>query len=141
MLRFWLREQNPALPEQKHAQIKSSFVAQAARDLELRDCCSLGCRSSDRFTVAATSLARSSRITFSLCRHVECVVRWNRARIARDGPLRSRFLLLLPASNLFVGCKARRNTTPCHIHGVSPVCRVVERCAKERHRIAQARAR
>src|SRR6266446_4713575 len=97
-------------------------MAQAARNLELWDCCSLGCRSLGHFTVAGGSFARCPRITFSLRRYIECVVRWSRAGIARDGTLRSRFLLLLPASGPFVGSKARRNTTPCHIHGFSPVC-------------------
>jgi len=61
------------------------------------DCCSFSCRGTDHFTVAGASFGSRSRVTFSLRRHIECVVRWGRARIARDGPLRSRFLLLLPA--------------------------------------------
>src|SRR4029077_4056013 len=132
---------NPASPEQKYVQVQSSSVAQAACDLELLDCCAFGWRGPDHFTVAGAAFARCSRVTLSLRRHIECVVRWSRAGIARDGPLRSRFLLLLPPTDLFVGCKARRNTTPCHLHGVSPVRRVAERCAKKRHGIAQARAR
>ena len=35
-----------------------------------------------------------------------CVVRWSLAGTARDGSLGSRFLLLLPASDPFVGRKA-----------------------------------
>src|SRR6266849_9169086 len=91
--------------------------------------------------VAGASFARSSRVTVSLRRHIKRVVRWSRPGIARYRTIRFRFLLLLPASDLFVGCKARRDTTPSRLHGVSPVRRVAERCAKERHGIAPARAR
>lgn len=141
MLRFDRGEQQALLLEQKHAQVESSFAAQTACDLELLDCYPFGRCGSDHFTMAGASFARCSRVTLSLRRHIECMVRWNRARIARNGPLRSRFLLLLLASDLFVGCKARRNATPYHIRGVSRVCRIAERCSKKRHRIAQARAR
>ena len=141
MLRFDRGEQHALLLEQKHAQVKSSFAAQAACDLELLDCYPFGRCGPDHFTVAGASFARCSRVTLSLRSHIECMVRWNPARIARNGPLRSRLLLLLLASDLFVGCKARRNATPYHIHGVSRVCRIAERCSKKRHGIAKARAR
>src|SRR5258708_9678800 len=124
-----------------YVQVQSSSVAQAACHLELWDCCSFGCRGPDHFMVAGASFGRCSRVTLSLRRHVECVVRGSRARIARDRRLRSRFLLLRPVSDPFVWCTARRNTTPCHIHAVSPVCRLAERCRKERPTIAQAHAR
>jgi len=129
------------LLEQKHAQVQSSSVAQAAGNLGLWDCCSFGWRGAGHFTVAGDSFARCPRVTFSLRRPIECVDRWNRAGVPRDGTLGSRFQLLFPASDPFVGSEARRNTTPCHIHGVSPVCGVAERCRKERHRIVQTRPR
>src|SRR6266446_403304 len=141
MLRFDSREQHFASPEQKYVQIQSPYVAQAAWVLELWDWCSRGCRSLGHFAVASGSFAGCSCVTLSLRRHIECLVRRSRTGITRDGTLRPRFQLLLPASDLFVGFKARRNTTPCHLHGVSPPCRIAERCAKERYRIAQARAR
>src|SRR5205823_10652242 len=115
--------------------------AQAACDLELLDCYPFGRCGPDHFTVAGASFARCSRVTLCLRSHIECMVPLNPARIARNGPLRSRLLLLLLASDLFVGCKARRNATPYHIHGVSRVCRIAERCSKKRHGIAKARAR
>ena len=127
-------------PRGKAAQVQSSSMAEAAGNLELWDCYSFGRCGPDHFTFAGGSFARCSRVTLSLRGPIECVVRWNRTGIARDGTLRSRFQLLLPASDPFVGSKARRNTTPCHIHGFSPICRVAERCRKECHRIAPARA-
>jgi len=72
-------------------------VAQATCDLELLDRCFFGCRGTCHFAVAAASFARVSGVTFSLRRHTQCLVRWCLAGIARDGPLRARFrLLLLP---------------------------------------------
>src|SRR6267143_5591679 len=129
------------MPEEKDVQFQSPSVAQAACNLELWDCGSIGHRSTDHFMVAGASFARCSRFTVSLRRHIKRVVRWSRAGIARYGPIRFRFLLLLPASDLFAGCKARGDTTPSRLHSVSPVCRVAERCAKERYGIAPARAR
>jgi len=135
------RERHSAWPEQKYVKVQSSSVAQASCDLDLWDCCFIGYRSTDPFMVAGASFAIGSRVTVSLRRHVLCVVWWSRAGIARGRSLRSRFRLLLPAPNLLIGSKARGDTTPCHFYGVSPVCWVAERCATERHRIAQARAR
>src|ERR1700746_2685909 len=99
MLRFDRGEQHALLLEQKHAQVKSSFAAQAACDLELLDCYPFGRCGPDHFTVAGASFARCSRVTLSLRPHIECMVRWNRARITRNGPRRPRFLLLLLASD------------------------------------------
>src|SRR5229473_8506287 len=129
------------MPEEKDVQFQSSFVAQAACNLGLWDCGSIGHHSTDHFTVAGASFARCSRVAVSLRGHIKRVVRWSRAGIARYGPIRFRFLLLLPASDLFAGCKARGDTTPFRLHGVSLVCRVAERCAKERHGIASAHPR
>ena len=83
-----------------YVQVQSSSMAKAACDLELWDCCFFGCRSPDHFTVAGASFARCSRVILSLRRHIECVVQWSRAGTACDGPLRSCFLLLLPASSI-----------------------------------------
>src|SRR5712692_7707034 len=135
------RERYPLFPEQKYVPVQPFSVAQAVSDLELWDCCSVGYRSIDPLMVAGVSFASGSRVTVSLRRHVECVAWWSRAGIARGGPLRSRFLLLLPAPRVLVGCKARGDATFCHFYADDPVCRVAERRAKERHRIAQARAR
>jgi hypothetical protein len=94
------------LQEQKYAEVKSPSMAQAACDLELFDRGFVGCSGPDNFTMAAASFAGSSRIAFSLRRHIERVVRWNLAGIARDHPFRFHFLLFLLASGPFVGCKA-----------------------------------
>src|SRR6266404_9748841 len=82
-----------------------------------------------------------SRVAVSLRRHIKRVVRWSRAGIARYRSIRFRLLRLLPASDLFLGCKARGDPTLSRVHGVSLVCRVAERCTKERHGIASARPR
>src|SRR6266852_8285453 len=129
------------MPEEKDVQFQSSSVAQAACNLGLWDCGSIGHRSTDHFTVAGASFARCSRVAVSLRRHIKRVVWWSRAGVARHGPIRFRFLLLLPASDLFLGCKARGDPTLARVDGVSLVCRVAERCTKERHGIAPARAR
>jgi hypothetical protein len=94
------------LQEQKYAKVKSSSVAQATCDLELFDRGFVGRSSPDHFTMAAASSAGRSRITFSLCCHIERMVQWNLAGIARGGPFRFHFLLFLLASDSFVGCKA-----------------------------------
>ncbi len=46
-------------------------MAKAARDLELRDCCSIRYLSTDHFTMAGASFRNCSRITVSLRRYVE----------------------------------------------------------------------
>ena len=94
------------MQEQKYADVKSSSVAQAARYLELFDRGFVGCSGPDNFTMAGASFTGCSRVAFSLRRHIERLVRWNLARIARDGPFRSHFLLFLLASDPFVGSKA-----------------------------------
>src|SRR6266446_321429 len=129
------------VPEQQHAEFESSSVAQGAYDLGLWDCRSISYRSSDHCTVAGVSFGSCSRVTVSLRHHVHCVVWWSGAGIARDGPLRARFPLLFPAPDALVSSKDRRDTTHSHFYGVSPHCRVAERCAKERYRIAEAGAR
>jgi hypothetical protein len=106
VLRFWLQKANLCLLEQKYAQVKSSSVAQGACPLELLDRCCFGRRSPPHFAVARASFARSSGIPFSLRRNIERVVRWCRAGNACNGILRSRLLLLLPATDAFVGRKA-----------------------------------
>jgi hypothetical protein len=123
VLRFRPYSATPALPEQRHAEVKSPSVAQAACHLGLRYCRSLGGRRYDRFTVADASFATSPRIRFSLCDLIECMVRWNQARIARDGTFGSRLLLPSPSDG-FVGPQAHRNTTACRLYGDSPVCLV-----------------
>src|SRR5258707_1136948 len=129
------------VPEQQHAEFESSSVAQGAYDLGLWDCRSISYRSTDHCTVAGVSFGSCSRVTVSLRHHVHCVVWWSGAGIARDGPLRARFQLLFPAPDALVSSKDRRDTTHSHFYGVSPHCRVAERCAKERYRIAEAGAR
>src|SRR3981081_1326608 len=62
-----------ASPEQKYAQHQTSSVAQATCDLELWDCCSIGNRSSDYFTVAVVSFANGYRVPISL-RHPSLLV-------------------------------------------------------------------
>src|SRR6267378_3567295 len=141
MLRFWLQGSTRVMPEEKDVQFQSSSMAEAACSLGLWDCGCISHRSTDHFTVAGASFAGCSRVTVSLRRHIERMVRWSRPGIARYSLVRFRFLLLLPASDLFFCCKARGDTTPSSLHGVSPVRRVAERCAKERHGIASARAR
>jgi len=83
-------ERHSAPQEQKYVLAQSSSVAKAARDLELRDCCSIHYLSTDHFTMAGASFRSCSRITVSLRRYVERVVRRSRTGIARDDPLRSR---------------------------------------------------
>ena len=60
-------------------------MAQAARVLELLDCSCFGCCRPDHFRLANPSFARCSGVTLSLRGHIECVVRWSRAGIVRDG--------------------------------------------------------
>src|SRR5882762_1673799 len=128
-------------PRQLYVQVQSCSVAQAARDLELWDCGSIGHYSSDSHTVAGAAFGSGSGFTVSFRRHVQCMGRRSCAGIARDSPLRSGFLLLFPVSNAFVGCEARGDTTVYRSCGFTAVCRIAERGAKEGHRIAQARAR
>src|SRR6266849_1280344 len=134
-------ERHPALPEQNYAQVQSSSVAQAACDLELWDCGSIGYRSTDHFTVAGVSFGSRSRVTVSLRHHVHCVVWWSRAGIARDGSVHTGFPLLLSAPDALLSSKGRRDTTHSHFYSVSPHCRVAKRCTKERHRVTETRAR
>jgi len=54
------------LPEQKYVQVQSSSVAQAAWDLELRDCRSIGYLSTDHFTMAALHL-EAAPVSLFLC--------------------------------------------------------------------------
>ncbi len=129
------------LPRQLYVQVQSCFVAQAACDLELWDCGSIGRHSSDSHTVAGAAFGSGPGFTVSFRRHVQCVGRRSCAGIARDGPLRSRFLLLFPASNAFFDCEARGDATVYRSCVFAAVCRIAERGAKEGHRIAQARAR
>src|SRR5712664_4420553 len=129
------------MPEEKDVQFQSSSVAQAACNLGLWDCGSIGHSRTDHFTVVGASFAKCPRVAVSLRRHIKRVVRWSRAGIARYRSIRFRLLLLLPASDLFLGCKARGDPTLSRVHGVSLVCRVAERCTKERLGIASARAR
>src|SRR6266852_2099120 len=90
------------MPEEKDVQFQSSSVAQAACNLGLWDCGSIGHRSTDHFTVAGASFARCSRVAVSLRRHIKRVVWWSRAGVARYGPIRFRFLVFT-VSVLFVG--------------------------------------
>src|ERR1035441_896050 len=137
MLRFCsYRTDTLALPEQKYVQVRSSFVAEAACDLELRGCCFVRCHGADHFKVAAAASGSCSRFAVSLRCYFQCVVWWNWLRVARGGSLHACFLLLLPAPDVLVGCKARGNTTPRRFCGVSPVCRVADRGAKGRDGIA-----
>jgi hypothetical protein len=94
------------LQERKYAEVQSSSVAQAACDLELYDCGFVGCSGPDNLTMAGPSFAGCSRITFSLRCHIERMVRWNLAGIARDDSIRFHFLLFLLTSDPFVGCEA-----------------------------------
>src|ERR1700694_5640310 len=141
MLRFVCRERRPSFAEQNYVQIESASMAQAACDLELWNCCSIGHRGADNYAVAGAPFANCSCITVSLRGYVECVVRWTRTRIARGRPLHSCFLVLLPGPGRFAGCQARGDSAPCRFYGVSAVCGFAERRATERHGIAQARAR
>ena len=102
VLRFRLYSATTWLPEQKHAEVKSPSVAEAARHLGLRNCRSLGGRSHGGFAVAATSFAASPCIPFSLCNLIECMVRRNQAGTARDGPFGSRayYYVLPPTDSL-----------------------------------------
>src|SRR5713226_4349595 len=129
------------LPRQLYVQVQSCSVAQAACDLELGDCGSIGHYGSDSHTVVSAAFGSGSGFTVSFRRHVQCMGRRSCAGIARDGPLRSRFLLLFPASNAFVDCEARGDTTVYRSCVFAAVCRIAERGAKEGHRIAQTRAR
>src|ERR1700730_4147350 len=86
----------------QYVRVQSSSVAQAACDLELWDRGSIGHHSTDSYTVAGASFASCSRVSVSLRRRFRCVVRSNRAGIARDYPLRFRFLPLLPVARAFV---------------------------------------
>src|SRR5580700_6675248 len=95
----------PFFPGEKYGQAQSSSVAQAPHDLELWDCCSLSCRGGIHFAMAGAPFTGCSRVALSLRGNIECLVRWSRAGIARDGSLSARFLLLLLAADLFVGCK------------------------------------
>src|SRR5271167_3605683 len=132
MLRFCShRTYTLELPEQKYVQVRPSSVAQAACDLELRGCWFFRCHGADHFKVAAAPSGSCSRFTVSLRCYFQCVVWWNWPWVVDGGSLRSCFLLLLPAPDVFVGCKARGNTTPRRLHGFSPVCRVADRGAKE----------
>jgi hypothetical protein len=94
------------MPEEKDVQFQSSSMAEAACNLGLWDCGSIGHRSTDHFAVAGASFAGCSRVTVSLRCHIKRVVRWSRAGLTRYSLVRFRFLLLLSASDLFFGCKA-----------------------------------
>jgi hypothetical protein len=121
MLRFSSRER------QKHPKAQSSSVAQAARDFGAarlpfsHSPQHWSFHDRRRFIYNITIC---SRIAVSLRRYVECLVRWSPAGLARDGSLRPRFLLLLPASNPFLRCKTPRNTPTSHVHGVKRFSRV-----------------
>src|ERR1700688_1916521 len=114
------------LVEQHYVRVESSSVAQAACDTGLWDRRSVGFLSIDHFTVATFAFGNGPRITN------HCLVRWSRAGIVRDGPIQPHFRLLLLVSDTFVGCKARRDPKARHLHGVSLVCWIAERRAKER---------
>ena len=60
--------------ERKCVQFQSSSVAQAARELEHRNCCCIGCCSTAHFAAAVISFAKRPRVTVSLRRNDQCLV-------------------------------------------------------------------
>src|SRR5260370_33529536 len=96
MLRFCLQGSD-TVRSRSYVQVQSSSVAQAACDLELWDCCSIGYYSADHFAVTAVAFGSFSRVTVSLRHHVQCVASRTRAWIGRVVSLHRRYQLLLPA--------------------------------------------
>src|SRR5207249_8930674 len=86
MLRFDRGEQHALLLEQKHAQVKSSFAAQAACDLELLYCYPFSRCCPHDFTVAGPSYSSCSRVTLASRRHTACMVPCDPGLTAPYGP-------------------------------------------------------
>src|SRR5713226_9623915 len=101
----------------------------------------VGClRSHPRKGAGALLGVHPFRIAVSLRHHVQRLVRWIQARLARHRPLRSGIRLLLPAADPFACAEFERAATPCPFFDCSLNGWVAERRTKERYRIAQAGA-
>src|SRR5271169_228042 len=116
------RERTTPIREQKYVPVQSSFVAQATRDLAIRDCCFVGSGGGDHFLVAAVSFTERSGVLVSLRRSGQRLVWWERGRTVCHGSLHSRFLLLFPNSDPFTDRQDRRNSSSCDVFVGSSVC-------------------
>lgn len=80
--------------------------------------------------MAGPQFAYCSCVTAGVGCLAQCMVGWCGAGIACRGPFRYRFLLLLPAHDAFIRCKARRNTTSSCFCIVSPVSEAREAASR-----------